>query len=175
MSQIIISDINSLYRFTSGNTILLEDGIYKNINLKLDNNGPIIIKAQNPGKVFFSESIDIVISGKFIILSNIIFTNGRGSIHLKGSNNRITNCEFSLNNGIGPILTIYKYNNRIDHNIFKNFSQVGVWIEIIHENYIPDYIIIDSNIFLDRKKGNGNGFETIRFGNSKTSLRSILN
>ena len=53
MSQIIISDINSLYRFTSGNTILLEDGIYKNINLKLDNNGPIIIKAQNPGKVFF--------------------------------------------------------------------------------------------------------------------------
>ena len=45
-----------------------------------------------------------------------------------------------------------------------------MWIEIIHENYIPDYIIIDSNIFLDRKKGNGNGFETIRFGNSKTSL-----
>ena len=34
MSQIIISDINSLYRFTSGNTILLEDGIYKNIMFK---------------------------------------------------------------------------------------------------------------------------------------------
>jgi poly(beta-D-mannuronate) lyase len=154
--------------------ILLDDGIYENINLTIDNIGtstnPIIIKAKNNGKVFFSGSVNVSITGQYIILSNIIFTNGKGSIELKGSNNRITNCEFSLNDGNGPILTVSKYNNRIDHNIFKDFSNFNPWVQVLHEDDTPDYILIDSNTFMNRKKGNGNGFETIRFGLSGTSL-----
>jgi len=173
--------MNSLPSFSYENTILLNDGIYTNINLIINNEGtltnPIIIKAKNKGKVFFSESVNLVISGKYIILSNIIFTNGKGSIKLKGSNNRITNCEFSLNDGDGPILTIHKYNNRVDHNVFKDFSNLNPWVQVLHEDDTPDHILIDSNIFMNRKKGNGNGFETIRFGLSGTSLsqsRSVV-
>ena len=166
--------LTSLPEFTYENTILLEDGIYTNINLIISKEGtitnPIIIKAKNPGKVYFSKDVNITITGKFIIISNIIFTNGRGEIHLKGSNNRITNCEFSLNDGDGPIVIVYKYNNRVDHNIFKNFTNSNPWVEVIHDSNIPGYIIIDSNIFINRKKGVGNGFETIRFGLSGSSL-----
>lgn len=170
----VLSALTTLPDFTYGNTILLNDGIYTDINITITNEGtisdPIIIKAKNSGKVFFSGKVNITISGRFIIISNIIFTNGSGNIILKGSYNRITNCEFSLNNGNGPVLTIYKFSNRVDHNIFKNFSKLNPWIEVIHSNDAPDYIIIDSNIFMNRKKGTGNGFETIRFGLSGSSL-----
>lgn len=166
--------LTSLPDFTYGNTILLNDGIYMDINVIITNKGtitdPIIIKAKNLGKVFFSGNVNIIIEGRFIIVSNIIFTNGSGKIYLKGSYNRITNCEFSLNDGDGPILTIYKFSNRVDHNIFKNFSNLHPWVQVVHDNDTPDYIIIDSNIFMNRKKGIGNGFETIRFGLSGTSL-----
>lgn len=178
---ITTSSMNSLPSFTNENTILLDDGVYTNINLTIDNIGtltnPIIIKAKNNGKVFFSGSVNISITGQYVILSNIIFTNGNGSIQLKGSNNRITNCEFSLNDGDGPILTIHKYNNRVDHNVFKDFSNFNPWVQVLHEDDTPDHILIDSNIFMNRKKGTGNGFETIRFGLSGTSLspsRSII-
>jgi poly(beta-D-mannuronate) lyase len=178
---ITTSSMNSLPSFTQENTILLDDGIYTNINLTIGNIGtitnPIIIKAKNNGKVFFSGSVNISITGQYIILSNIIFTNGNGSIQLKGSNNRITNCEFSLNDGEGPILTIHRYNNRVDHNVFKDFSNFNPWVQVVHEGEAPDHTLIDSNIFMNRKKGNGNGFETIRFGLSGTSLsqsRSVI-
>jgi len=178
---ITTSSMNSLPSFTQENTILLDDGIYTNVNLTIDNVGtitnPIIIKAKNNGKVFFSGSVNVSITGQYVILSNIIFTNGNGSIQLKGSNNRITNCEFSLNDGDGPILTIHKYNNRVDHNVFKDFSNFNPWVQVVHEDDTPDHILIDSNIFMNRKKGNGNGFETIRFGLSGTSLspsRSVI-
>lgn len=178
---ITTSTMNSLPSFSYGNTILLDDGIYENIKLTIDNVGtltnPIIIKAKNNGKVFFSGSVNVSITGQYIILSNIIFTNGSGSVQLKGSNNRITNCEFSLNDGDGPILTIHKYNNRVDHNVFKDFSNFNPWVQVVHQDDTPDHILIDSNIFMNRKKGTGNGFETIRFGLSGTSLspsRSVV-
>ena len=173
MTSIISAGMNSLPEFTYENTILLDDGIYTNINLIISNEGtfsnPIIIKPKNNGKVYFTESVNILITGKFIILSNIIFTNGKGSVKLQGSNNRITNCEFSLNAGDGPIINIHKYNNRLDHNIFKDFSNGNPWVQV-SRNGSSDYIIIDSNVFMNRKKGTGNGFETIRFGLSQTSL-----
>lgn len=178
---ITTSSMNSLPSFTYENTILLDDGIYTNVNLTIDNVGtltnPIIIKAKNNGKVFFSGSVNVSITGQYVILSNIIFTNGNGSIQLKGSNNRITNCEFSLNDGDGPILTIHKYNNRVDHNVFKDFSNFNPWVQVVHDGETPDHTLIDSNIFMNRKKGTGNGFETIRFGLSGTSLsqsRSVI-
>lgn len=153
---ITTSSMNSLPSFTYENTILLDDGIYTNVNLTIDNIGtitnPIIIKAKNNGKVFFSGSVNVSITGQYVILSNIIFTNGNGSIKLKGSNNRITNCEFSLNDGDGPILTVHKYNNRVDHNVFKDFSNFNPWVQVVHEDDNPDHILIDSNIFMNRKK-----------------------
>jgi poly(beta-D-mannuronate) lyase len=181
MTSFVTSGMNSLPSFTYENTILLDDGIYTNVNLTINNIGtltnPIIIKAKNNGKVFFSGPVNVSITGQYIILSNIIFTNGNGSIQLKGSNNRITNCEFSLNDGDGPILTVHKYNNRIDHNVFKDFSNFNPWVQVVNEDDKPDHILIDSNLFMNRKKGEGNGFETIRFGLSGTSLspsRSVI-
>ena len=175
MSTVITTSMNVLPSFTNENTILIDDGIYENINLTINNKGtiskPIIIKPKNNGKVIFSGTVNIKISGEYIILSNIIFTNGKGSIQLEGSNNRITNCEFSLNDGLGPVLSVTRYNNRIDHNIFKDFPNFNPWVQILHEDdTMVDNIIIDSNVFMNRKKGTGNGFETIRFGLSGTSL-----
>jgi poly(beta-D-mannuronate) lyase len=174
MSTVITTSMNFLPSFTNENTILIDDGVYENINLTINNKGtisnPIIIKAKNNGKVIFSGTVNIKISGEYIILSNIIFTNGRGSIQLEGNNNRITNCEFSLNNGNGPILTIHRYNNRVDHNVFKDFSNFNPWVQVVHDDTMIDNILIDSNVFMNRKRGTGNGFETIRFGLSGTSL-----
>ena len=77
MSTVITTSMNVLPSFTNENTILIDDGIYENINLTINNKGtiskPIIIKPKNNGKVVFSGTVNIKISGEYIILSNIIF------------------------------------------------------------------------------------------------------
>jgi hypothetical protein len=55
----VLTTLTTLPDFTYGNTILLNDGIYTDINITITNEGtisdPIIIKAKNSGKVFFLE------------------------------------------------------------------------------------------------------------------------
>ena len=54
----------------------------------------------------------------------------------------------------------------------QNFKNTGVWLEVKRQNGMEDFILIDHNVFKNRKPGNGNGFETIRVGLSGSSLSS---
>ena len=110
----VLTTLTTLPDFTYGNTILLNDGIYNDINITITNEGtisdPIIIKAKNFGKVFFSGKVNITISGRFIIISNIIFTNGSGNINLSSAVLKIEQRTFSEYLGVisGTASTITK-------------------------------------------------------------------
>jgi len=175
--NIIFTDLSKLLpKLFPGDIVIIEDGIFSNISLKLDCNGEfrnkIIIKAKNPGKLIITGKSKIIISGNYITLANIIFKDGGviNSIDISGLGNRLTGCDISFNDSDGPIILLKGIKNRIDHCILQNFSNAGVWLCLQRYNGIIDYCIIDHNIFRNRAPGGGNGFETIRLGTSGSSL-----
>ena len=173
---ISFNELNSIIsKIQGGDIVLIKDGIYTNQNVNISSiafvKNRLYIKAENSGKVIFSENLNFIISGSYITVSGFHFENGgnTNSIQLMGVGNRITNCKISFNNENGPIISVYNKNNRIDHCLFENFDKEGVWIEIKRKNEL-NYALIDHNIFKNRAQGVGNGFETIRIGVSTNSL-----
>lgn len=175
--NIIFTDLSKvLPKLFPGDIVIIEDGIFTNIDVNLNCNGEfrkkITIKAKNPGNLIITGKSKIIISGKYITLANIIFKDGGviNSIDISGIGNRLTGCDISFNNSDGPIILLKGIKNRIDHCILQNFSNAGVWLCLQRYNNIIDYCIIDHNIFRNRSPGGGNGFETIRLGVSGSSL-----
>jgi hypothetical protein len=153
--------------------VFIKDGTYTNIVINInvigENNKRILIRAENFNKVFINgQSSMIFITGKYITFGNFVFNQGK-QIVISGEGNRFTNNIVKMN-GQGPLISVYRMKNRIDHNIFSDFANDGVWLEIKRDNNQEDYNLIDHNIFRNRKPGNGNGFETIRIGLSSSSL-----
>ncbi|RRN76650.1 chloramphenicol resistance protein, partial [Pseudoxanthomonas sp. SGD-10] len=60
-----------------GDTLFLQDGIYKDIQLVIHNSGeklkPIVISAKNGGKVFFTGDVKVELRGEHIVLKDIYF------------------------------------------------------------------------------------------------------
>ena len=92
-----------------GDVLSLSDGVYKDFNLVVKASGaadkPIIIKAKNPGQVFFSGDVAVELRGDYLTLEGIYFKNGNrnseewnthgpGLVAIYGSYNRITQCAF---------------------------------------------------------------------------------
>jgi poly(beta-D-mannuronate) lyase len=175
--NINLSELNSLMpKLFPGDIIIIEDGIFSDVNLNLTCKGElrnkITIKSKNPGKLIITGKSKIIISGNYTTLANIIFKDGGliNGIDISGIGNRLTGCDISFNNSDGPVILLKGIKNRIDHCILQNFSNAGVWLCLQRDINIIDYCIIDHNIFRNRAKGNGNGFETIRLGTSGSSL-----
>jgi poly(beta-D-mannuronate) lyase len=171
MQYIIKLDkINSLPSVKGGDIINIEDGIYNNVDISLNYNGnekkQITIQALNYGKVFIQGKVSISINGSYISFGNMIIT-GTGIIKIGGHHNRLTNCDISLNS---PSIFIDSENSRVDHCILHDFSKSGQWFEVSRPSEKQNFILIDHNVFRNRQKGVGNGFETIRLGTSTKSL-----
>ena len=164
-----------LSKVKAGDKVLIEDGTYNNISLNITSKGTldkrITIKALNPGKVFITGSFKLNMTGNYCTFANFVMKDGgvQNGIQVKGNGNRITNCDISFNSSNAPVVALYGKNNRLDHCIFQNFSKAGVWVEVKRTGAL-DYILIDHNIFRNRKEGTGNGFECIRIGTSGGSL-----
>lgn len=171
--NISLINLNSfLAKIKQGDTIIIDDGNYNNLNLNINTNGTlqkrVTIKSKNPGKVILSGNSSVKITGSYTTFANFIFQNVTTDISGKG--NRLTGCDISLNTQTGPIVSISDINNRVDHCIFHDYSKSGVWLELIRSNTNLNYALIDHNIFKNRIPGTGNGFETIRLGTSTNSL-----
>src|ERR1700741_1349341 len=63
-----------------GDSIILQNGEWKNVTISLDCIGskdkPVIIKAQTPGKVLITGNSKLKIGGQYIIVDGLYFTNG---------------------------------------------------------------------------------------------------
>lgn len=175
---ISLNDINTIVSLIKpGDNIFIEDGEYINQNIILSFKGTfekrIILQPKNLGRVILSGDVQLLIDGNYITFANIVFKNGGVSngIQIKGSNNRLTGCIILLNNS-DSVINVHGINNRIDHNIFQNFNNPGIWLEVKREGPNIDFVMIDHNVFLNRADGDGNGSECIRIGTSHNSLSS---
>ncbi|MCU4174012.1 chondroitinase-B domain-containing protein [Carboxylicivirga sp. N1Y90] len=127
-----------------GDTLLIADGVYNNIQLILKKSGkenaPIIIRAKNRGKVVFSGDIKIEMHGTYNVLDGIFFkdgnrnpdewsTHGPGLVAIYGSHNRITQCSF---------------------HAFDQANSAYITTSLTEDGQVPQYCRIDHCSFTEK-------------------------
>lgn len=174
-------DLNNVSEKTApGDTIIIQNGTYNNINIVLNANGTqserIYIKAANVGDVIFVGTSTLEIGGSYTTVSNLVFQNGgiNKAIKIGGNYNRFTNCDISYSADVERIAQIDGKNCRVDHCIFHDHTKVGPYLVVSRSTDNLDYALIDHNIFKNRPPvdGTDNGMEAVRIGTSETSLSS---
>jgi hypothetical protein len=167
--------------FKAGETILLKDGIYNNLNTKITSIGQpgarITIKPENPGKVILTGTSTLTITGSHITVCNLVFKDGGVSnraVMISGNNNRITGFDMSYTaTACEQMVRIDGIKCRVDHCIFRDWNNTGVWVCVWRPLMREDFAIIDHNIFQNRTTpGATNGLECVRIGTSTDSLTS---
>ncbi|MDB5196923.1 MAG: hypothetical protein JWP88_1294 [Flaviaesturariibacter sp.] len=190
------SDINTLNRDIKkarpGDTLLIADGIYLDVELNLAANGngqkPIVVKAATPGKVILSGASTLRLAGTGIEVSGLYFTNGfapKGAvIEFRSGNEVATNCRVTnctIDNYNPPSrdvesswILLYGRNNSFDHNTVTGKLNAGVTFAVILDEVRnqENNHRIEYNYFGRRPNLGSNGGETIRVGTSQSSLSS---
>lgn len=193
---------NAISNAQPGTIIQLADGLWNDVQISINVNAnemqPCIIKAQNPGSVFFEGRANISLGGSFIIFQGVIFQNASGLITSNDriepiiefrdtSNNDCVNCtvrniKIDTYNGtalqeedIFKWIIVYGEYNEVSYSSFIGKHGVGSIINDNHNNSTPDYTKIHHNYFADRTPVNNdvnglNDQDAIRIGVSTTSL-----
>ncbi len=176
---------------TAGDTLILKDGTWADAQLKLHAAGtaakPVTIKAQTPGKVIFTGTSRLSVGGSHIIVDGLWFQNPTAEqvIELRkdskqlASDSRITNCAVTNDTQLASVdssqfVSIYGARNRVDHCYIAGKTTQGttmvVWLST--ESKDQGKHQIDHNHFGPRQRLGKNGGETIRLGDSKTSMQT---
>jgi len=171
-----------------GDTIILKNGNWENITLKLNCKGnkdkPIVFKAEIKGKVIITGNSQLYIGGEYIIVDGLYFTKGYSgedaviqfSINKNeiANNCRVTNSVINDFNNPKRLnenywVAFYGKHNRIDHCTFINKKNLGVLMAVIleDERSRENYHSIDHNYFGYRTPLASNAGEIIRIGVSE--------
>lgn len=158
------------------------------------NAAPITLRAQTPGGVVFSGTVQMVLGkldapANHLILDGFRFQSGGPNanrvIKLFGRGSRVTECSFkSFNTGADPDETnnwmslVGGNRNRVDHCYFGGKRGQGAILTVEMQDSETNFDglrhRIDQNVFIDFQKGastSNNGFEAIRLGDSTISDR----
>lgn len=171
-----------------GDNIILQNGEWKNVTIKLKANGtkekPVLIKAQTAGKVIITGYSQLRIGGSHTIVDGLFFRNGyagkdavisfRTDKDDVANNCRVTNTVVDDFNNPKRMdennwVTFYGKNNRLDHCSFKDKKNMGVLLAVIldDERSRENFHSIDHNYFGRRPVLASNGGEIIRVGVSQ--------
>jgi poly(beta-D-mannuronate) lyase len=175
-----------------GAVIVIRNGTYTNAIWEIDATGtaeaPVTVRAQSPGRVISRGQSALRLSGSHVVVAGLLFMDGylpgsaviefRSLNGQKAANHcRITNCaivDYAHPNPRTRVhwVSFYGRHNRLDHSYFSNHNNNGVTVVVWLSNNdpAPVYHRIDGNHFANRPFGNENGWETIRIGDSDTSL-----
>ncbi len=193
---------NAISNAQAGTVIELADGTWNDVQISINVNAtanqPCVIKAQNPGNVFFEGRSNVNIGGSYIIFEGVVFQNASGLISddekidpvigfRDGNNNDCVHChvrnvKIDGYNGTSnqeedtfKWIIIYGEYNEISYSSFIGKNGVGSIINDNHNNSTPDFSKIHHNYFADRIPVNNdvnglNDQDAIRIGVSTTSL-----
>ena len=175
---------------SAGDTLILNDGTWADAQLKLHAEGtaekPVTIKAQTPGKVIFTGTSRLSVGGSHIIVDGLWFQNPTAEqvIELRkdskqfATDSRITNCAVTNDTQLtstasAQFVSIYGARNRVDHCYIAGKTTQGTTMVVWLSNESTDQgkHQIDHNHFGPRQRLGKNGGETIRLGDSKTSMQ----
>lgn len=193
-NEMLIGDVDALEAAVAGaepgDSIVLREGEWRDAAVVLTGKGtqsaPITLKAATPGKTILTGKSTLRIGGEFLVVEGLAFKDPDFAVSdliqfRKDSKNlskhcRLTNCSIFSTLKAGSSdeshwLGIYGSNNRVDHCAFEGKSGKGttfvVWLGEGNEGGH----MIDHNYFGRREALGKNGGETIRIGDSKTSMQ----
>jgi poly(beta-D-mannuronate) lyase len=191
-SPILVKNIDELNaankKAQPGDSIILQNGEWSNVMIKLDCNGteekPIVFSAQTAGKVLITGHSQLKLGGNHIIVSGLYFVNGYSGndavisfcINKDKLANYCTVTSCVINDFNNPkrmeennwVLFYGKY-NQLDHCSFINKKNMGVLIAVVldDDRSRENYHVISDNYFGVRPPLGSNGGEIIRVGVSQ--------
>lgn len=174
-----------------GDTIVLAAGEWKDADLRLDGEGteaaPITIRAEAPGKTVFTGASRIRLGGSHLVVSGLWLKNlsGGGSdlfefridSKRRASHCRVTDCAFTEDAGFtvkekeNRWIGLYGTANQIDRCTVSGKKNKGTTLVVWLGESDTGGHRIHANYFGERPRLGKNGGETIRVGDSKTSMR----
>jgi poly(beta-D-mannuronate) lyase len=183
-----------------GDTVILQNGEWKNITIKLSCNGteknPIVFRSQTAGKVIITGNSKLKLGGNYIVVNGLFFKNGyagddavisfRIDSKQLANNCRVTNTVIDDFNNPKRMdennwVLFYGKNNQLDRCSFKNKKNMGVLLAVIldDDRSRENFHSIDHNYFGKRPPLASNGGEIIRVGvsqhcqfNSNTQIKN---
>lgn len=173
-----------------GDVIVLAAGEWKDADLRLDGEGaaekPITIRAEKPGETIFTGASRVRLGGSHLIVSGLFLRNLTGvaadwfefRIDSKrtASRCRVTDCAFVEDATFEPKekenrwIGIYGEGNQFDHCTIKGKKNKGTTLVVWLGGQNSGRHRITANHFAERPRLGKNGGETIRIGDSKTSM-----
>jgi poly(beta-D-mannuronate) lyase len=186
-----------LQRAKPGDSIVMKNGRWDKATIRFRGEGephnPITLAAETPGKVILTGSSNLRIGGKHLVVDGLLFKDegpaaDRATTFISfrldsrtvANDCRVTNCAID---GINPNdlkreshwVSLYGCHNRFDHCALLHKTNLGttlvVWLDK-GSNPQPNYHQIDHNYFGPRPKLGMNGGETIRIGDSSSSMQN---
>ncbi|RIJ42507.1 polysaccharide lyase 6 family protein [Pontibacter oryzae] len=179
----------AIARAKPGDTLVMANGQWENVSILFEGQGkaemPIVLTAQEKGKVILSGQSEIRIAGEFLEVNGLHFKNGmapsntvisfRKDSKTVANNCRVTNCVIQDYSNVGADekwVNIYGKHNRFDHNLLEGKKSEGttlvVWLS--DSASLENKHRIDHNYFGHRPALGKNGGETIRIGTSDHSM-----
>lgn len=176
----------------AGDTLILKSGTWTDARLRIHASGsaekPVTIKAEAPGQVILAGDSRLSLAGEHIVVEGLWFQNpaGEEAIELRtdsdelASDCRVTNCAVT-NERPAPaaaksarFVSIYGARNRVDHCYIAGKTTEGTTMVAWLSNDATDQgrHLIDHNHFGPRPRLGKNGGETIRLGDSRTSMQT---
>ncbi|MCL4106442.1 UNVERIFIED_CONTAM: hypothetical protein GTU68_030400 [Idotea baltica] len=176
-----------------GDKVILANGIWKDAELTFIGDGtaenPIILIAEEKGKVFLEGESNLRIAGKYIHVEGLVFRNGHTPtgevISFKKdseklcNNCRVTECVIdnynpSERHDSDYWVGMYGKKNRFDHNYLVGKKNRGVTmaVRLNYKESLANHHKIDHNYFGYRQLLGSNGGETLRIGTSHHSLKN---
>lgn len=175
----------------AGDEIVLKDGVYKDVEIIFYGQGtkknPIILRAENAGKVFIEGLSNLKIGGNYLVVKDLHFRNGytptKYLIRFKidddklAFNSKVTNCvieEFTQldRDNTDHWVEFWGQNNELSNNYISGKSNFGPTIMVMLKGneHINNYHQIINNHFGPRPRKGGPHGETLQIGDSETSM-----
>ncbi len=191
----LVSNVSEFYAAVSnaapGDTITLANGEWTDADLLFDADGrsdaPILLQAQEAGKVILSGRSRLRIAGQYLVVSGLSFRDGqtpgpaviefRKDPSRVASFCRVTNCLIEDYNQADRYqedawVLLYGKRNRFDHNAISGKKNIGptlaVRINDLQDRQNQHYI--DHNYFGPRPCLGADGGETIEIGSSASAM-----
>lgn len=173
-----------------GDLIVLAAGEWRDADLRLDGEGtaeaPITIRAEAPGQTVFTGASRVRLGGRHLIVSGLHLHNLVGSkadwlefridSKRRASHCRVTDCAFTEdtafagNSGEDRWIGLYGEANQIDHCFLEGKKNKGTTVVVWLGEQDPGRHHLHHNHFSTRPRLGKNGGETLRIGDSATSM-----
>ncbi|HYF37741.1 MAG TPA: polysaccharide lyase 6 family protein, partial [Prosthecobacter sp.] len=174
-----------------GDTIVLSEGRWTDLVLKFKGAGtkdaPITLKAAVPGRTEITGRSQLKIGGEYLVVEGLHIHNPdpeagdpvefRIDSKMLARNCRLTHCAITQDAEVKPVkesrwVGIYGGHNRIDHCLMQGKTNKGTTLVVWLGEGQEAAHTIENNYFGPREKLGKNGGETIRIGDSQTSMRT---